>query len=229
MKHTTTSDKKAQQTKRIILSLLFIGPLAFFIFLSTGEVNFKPCEVFSENVVEVGQYTQNKVVFKDRINIVNFLGKHPNSKATQIFNLNEVVFEAIAKYQKFQMVSFYVGKDNPEIETIKSRLKNKGVTKLYKWKFVCLDSIQTKEIYQSLKIKTPLDHNFASDDAFIVDKKIQQRGRTDDDKIGDDVFAYFMGSVDDLKNKLLPDTKNVFYEQEVATTSRKERLKKDEE
>ena len=43
-----------------------------------------------------------------------------------------------------------------------------------------------------------------------------------------EVFAYSMLSVNDLKNKLFTDAKNVFYEQEVSTTSRKERLGKDE-
>lgn len=214
--------------KKIILSLLFIGPLAFFIFLSLGEVNFKPCEVFKTNIVDITELNKDTITFNEHINIVHFLGKHPNNKDTQIFNLNEVVFKKLSKYKKFQLVSFYVGTNNPEIENIKSRLKKTGDDKLYKWKFICLDSLQTTIIYNALKTKTSLDSNFASDDAFIIDKKLQQRGRTDDDKIGEQVFAYNMLSVNDLKNKLFTDAKNVFYEQEVSTTSRKERLGKDE-
>ena len=82
----------------------------------------------------------------------------------------------------------------------------------------------TVQIYNSLKTNSSLDVNLSSNNAFIVDKKNQQRGRTDDDKIGEEVYAYNMSSVNDLKNKLLTDTENVFYEQEVSTTSRKERL-----
>lgn len=214
--------------KKIILSLLFIGPLAFFIFLSLGQVNFKACEVFKTNILDVADLQKENITFKEHINIIHFLGKHPESKETQVYNLNEVVFKKLDKYKKFQLISFYIGRNNPEIETLKNRIEQTGDDKLYKWKFVCLDSLQTATIYNSLKAKAPLDSNFAADEAFIVDKKLQQRGRTDDDKIGEEVFAYNMLSVNDLKNKLFTDTKNVFYEQEVSTTSRQERLGKDE-
>lgn len=214
--------------KKLILSLLFIGPLVFFIFLSLGEVNFKPCEVFRTDVMDVVDLQKDSITFKEHINIIHFLGKHPDSKETQVYNLNEVVFKKLDKYTKFQLISFYVGANNPEIETIKKRLEQTGDDKLYKWKFICLDSVQTVAIYNSLKTKTALDTNLSADDSFIIDKKLQQRGRTDDDKIGEEVFAYNMLSVNDLKNKLFTDTKNVFYEQEVSTTSRQERLGKDE-
>lgn len=214
--------------KKLILSLLFIGPLAFFIFLSLGEVNFKPCETFKENVVDVSSFNNQNITFNDHINIIHFLGTKPSLKEVQVFNLNEVVFKKLSKYKKFQLVSFYVGENNAEIETIKKRLAATADDKLYKWKFVCLDSLQTKKMYNSLKTNSSLSSNLASDFAFIIDKKRNQRGRTDDDKIGEEVFAYNMISVNDLKNKLFTDTKNVFYEQEVSTTSRKERLGKDE-
>ncbi|MGY6649840.1 hypothetical protein [Wenyingzhuangia sp. IMCC45574] len=214
--------------KKVILSLLFIGPLAFFIFLSLGEVNFKPCEVFKTDIVDVASLNNDAITFKEHINVIHFLGKYPEAKNTQLYNINEVVFKKLSKYKKFQLISFYVGANNPDIKTIQKRLNQTGDDKLFKWKFVCLDSLQTTTIYNSLKTKTSLDSNLASDHAFIIDKKLQQRGRTDDDKIGEEVFAYSMLSVNDLKNKLFTDAKNVFYEQEVSTTSRKERLGKDE-
>lgn len=178
--------------------------------------------------MDVVDLQKDSITFKEHINIIHFLGKHPDSKETQVYNLNEVVFKKLDKYTKFQLISFYVGANNPEIETIKKRLEQTGDDKLYKWKFICLDSVQTVAIYNSLKTKTALDTNLSADDSFIIDKKLQQRGRTDDDKIGEEVFAYNMLSVNDLKNKLFTDTKNVFYEQEVSTTSRQERLGKDE-
>lgn len=214
--------------KKIILSLLFIGPLLFFIFLSLGEVNFTPCKTFKTNIPDIATTANVPISFENHINVVHFLGTKPQLKDTQTFNINEVVFKKLAKYQKFQMISFYVGKDNPEIETIKNRLQKTAGDKFYKWKFICLDAMQTTATYTSLKTTEDLDINLASNKAFIIDKKRNQRGRTDDDKIGIDLFAYDMSSVNDLKNKLLTDTENVFYEQEVSTTSRKERLGKNE-
>ena len=213
--------------KRIILSLLFLGPLAFFVFLSLGKVNFMPCEVYSTHVVDIPQLTADTISFENNINVITFLGKVPNNKDTQLFNINEVVFKKLAKYKKFQMISFYNG-NHPEIENIKNRLRKTTDDKFFKWHFIHLNDIQTHKIYNSLKTNSPLNANLASNKAFIVDKKKQQRGRTDDDKIGEQVYAYDMLSVNDLKNKLLTDTENVFYEQEVSTTSRKERLGKDE-
>ncbi|NJB82953.1 hypothetical protein [Wenyingzhuangia aestuarii] len=214
--------------KKIILSLLFIGPLAFFIFLSLGEVNFIPCKTFKTDVVDITALKNDSISLSNNINVVTFLGEKPTTKDTEIFNINEVVFKKLAKYTKFQLISFYIGENNPEIETIKNRLAKTNGSKFFKWKFVRLDSLQTVTIYNSLKTNSSLDHNLAANKAFIVDKNNHQRGRTDDDKIGEDVFAYDLSSVNDLKNKLLTDTQNVFYEQEVSTTSRKERLGKDE-
>ncbi|ANW95099.1 hypothetical protein AXE80_01760 [Wenyingzhuangia fucanilytica] len=214
--------------KKIILILLFIGPLGFFIFLSLGDVNFKPCEIFKENIIDVATFKKDTISFKDNINVITFLGKHPNLKETQLFNLNEVVFKKLDKYKKFQMISFYTNKNNPEIISIKEKLSKTAGDKFYKWKFIHLDSLETLKIYQSLKTINDLDASLSSNKAFIIDKNNNQRGRTDDDKIGEDVFAYDLSSVNDLKNKLLTDTENVFYEQEVSTTSRKERLGKDE-
>lgn len=213
--------------KKIILSLLFFGPLAFFIFLSLGEVNFTPCEVYKTNVTDVINFNNKNISFKENINVVTFLGNKPSKMETQIFNINEVVFKKLAKYKKFQLISFY-NSNNAEIDVIKARLEKTAGDKFFKWHFINLDSVKTNKIYQSLKVDNPLDVNFASNKAFIIDKKNQQRGRTDDDKIGEQVYAYDMSSVNDLKNKLLTDTENVFYEQEVSTTSRKERLGKNE-
>ncbi|MGY5352490.1 hypothetical protein ACXGQW_07995 [Wenyingzhuangia sp. IMCC45533] len=213
--------------KKIILSLLFFGPLAFFIFLSLGEVNFKPCEVYKTDVVDVAEFNKSNISFKDNINVITFLGNKPNKMETQVFNINEVVFKKLAKYKKFQLISFYHS-NTSEINIIKSRLEKTAGDKFSKWHFINLDSLQTNKIYNSLKADETLNSNLASDKAFIIDKKNQQRGRTDDDKMGEQVYAYDMLSVNDLKNKLLTDTENVFYEQEVSTTSRKERLGKDE-
>ncbi|MGY5354768.1 hypothetical protein [Wenyingzhuangia sp. IMCC45467] len=214
--------------KKIILILLFIGPLGFFIFLSLGDVNFKPCETFNTNIVDVATFKKDTTSFKDNINVITFLGNKPLLKETQIFNINEVVFKKLAKYKRFQMISLYTSKDNSDIKIIQEKLAKTSGDKFFKWKFICLDSLETATLYQSLKTISDLDKNLASNQAFIIDKNNNQRGRTDDDKIGEEVFAYDLSSVNDLKNKLLTDTENVFYEQEVSTTSRKERLGKDE-
>jgi len=215
--------------KRILLSLLFIGPLAFFIFLSLGEVNFKPCEIYSKSIIDIPTLSSNNTVaFADKISIVHFLGTNPASKDTQTFNINEVVFKKLAKYKKFQMITFYVNSNNSEVQDLQKRLTKTAGDKFYKWKFVCLDSLKTKRLYNALKSNQKLDVNFASNSAFIIDKNRNQRGRTDDDKIGEQVFEYNMLKVNDLKNKLLTDTQNVIYEQEVSTSSRNERLNPNE-
>ena len=58
--------------KKIILALLFIGPLGFFIFLSLGDVNFKPCEIFNKNIVEIATFKKDTTSFENHINIITF-------------------------------------------------------------------------------------------------------------------------------------------------------------
>ncbi|MEN8765062.1 MAG: hypothetical protein ACN4EF_08375 [Wenyingzhuangia sp.] len=215
--------------KKIILALLFIGPLGFFIFLSLGDVNFKPCEIFNKNIVEIATFKKDTTSFENHINIITFLGNKPEAKEVQLFNINQVVFKKLKKYKRFQMISVHSDLDSLKIKSIQEKLAKTTDDKFFKWKFIYLDSLEITKLYQSLKTLAPLDDRLASNQAFIIDKNRNQRGRTDDDKIGEEVFAYDLSSINDLKNKLLVDTENVFYEQEVSTTSRKERLGKNEE
>lgn len=210
--------------KKLILLSLFIGPLLFFLFLATGDYEHKKNPIFSKNVVDIAQF--DTISFKEHINIIQFLGSNPKDKSVQLFNYNEVVFKKIAKYKKFQTISFYTEDASAEIEILKKRLAVKAGNKFFKWSFIKLDSLQTTLIFNSLDSDSALDSNLASNRSFIIDKNGHLRGRDDDDEIADGVIkGYDMSSVNELKNKLLVDTKNIFYQFNPGAKSREDRLK----
>ena len=214
--------------KKIILLALFIGPLLFFLFLATGHVNHDSLPVFSKDVTPIANFNK-EVTFKEKITVLTFLGKRPKERATEIFNLNEVVFKKISKYKNFQLITVYDTTALNELNILRNRLLRTSGDFFHKWKFIALDSLQTQKLFNSLDTETTLNEFNSSKQAFIIDKFGLQRGRKDDDKIGDIMKQYDMTSVNSLKNKLYDDVEVTFFEQfNKGRKSREERLRGEE-
>lgn len=210
--------------KKILLLSLFLGPLAFFLFLATGDYEHKKSPIFTNKVIDVKQF--DSISFYNKINIVMFYGNKPLSKEIQTFNYNEVVFKNIAKYKNFQTVTIYEKNASADIEKLKKQLQPKAGEKFYKWKFVGLSEEEINTVFKSFKTEFNLDNDLSLNYAFIIDKNAALRGRDDDDEVkGGIIKGYDMLSVNDLKNKLLDDTKNIFYQFNPGAKSRAERLK----
>ena len=208
---------------------MFLGPLIFFLFLATGHVNHESLPVYSKNVLNIDSLANKEVTFKEKITVLTFLGKSPESKSVELFNLNEVLFKKIAKYKNFQLISLYDSTASGELETLKKRLQSTAGNKFYKWKFIPLSEIKSQSLYNSLASDFKLENNGSSSYAFIIDKFGLQRGRKDDEKIGDIMKQYNMKSVNDIKNKLYDDVEVTFFEQfNKGRKSREERLKGEE-
>ena len=87
---------------------------------------------------------------------------------------------------------------------------------MVKWKFVASSKAEIEALYASFKTDEQLN-NVQSTKAFIIDKEVNLRGRTDDDDFKDGIlFGYDMNSVAILKDKMKDDVKVLLAEYRLA-------------
>jgi len=196
-------------TKYSILFATFIVPLVFFLYLGSGTVNFEKLPVLTKNVLGIESIDKN-VAFKNHITVLCFFSNEHKQTKVELFNLHEVIYKKGSQYKPFQIVTVIPTEKKSIAKNFKNQLKNTG-SDLTRWHFVMADSAQIKNLFNSLQ--TSLSLNKDLNHAFIIDKEVNLRGRTDDEDSADGLLeGYSMQSVATLKNKLLDDLNVIFYE-----------------
>ncbi len=197
--------------KRIVLFLLFIFPLMCFLILSTGKNNFTKLPVVTENIIDVSEIDATKrVQLKDNVSIVCFLGNEVNTNRSGLFNLNEKVYKKFTDYKKFQIIAIYPNGQEAEAKKLKEEIG--AFTDMQKWVFMASSKEEIEDFYSSFSFDEPLT-NLASSKAFLIDKKVNLRGRLKDvENETEKLFGYNMNSVSELNAKLKDDVKVLYYE-----------------
>ena len=88
------------------------------------------------------------------------------------------------------------------------------------WHYVFLSEDKTRELYTSLKFDQGLDESLSSEEVFIIDKDLNQRGRLDDREEKDieakkpitQLLTYNTIEVSEIKNKMSDDMRILFTE-----------------
>jgi len=201
---------------RLVLAILFIVPLIFYLFLSSGINNFAKLPVVTQNILDVSEIDSTKTVsFKNKISIVCFLGNESQSVKGAFFNLNQKIYKPFYGFKDFQIVAIYPKKKKADIEKLASEIG--AFTNMIKWKFVPASEEEINIIFKSFKTNLTLDENLYSSKAFIVDKDVKLRGRLDDeDTVGNKLFGYNLESVAALNDKMKDDIKVVLAEYRLA-------------
>ena len=92
----------------VILSILFFGPLLFYIFLLTGTNNFAKLPVLTSGVDDVlelrTEAEQDTVSLDGKISIMCFLGEDPLAHKTNALNLNEKIYKHFYGFKGFQFI-----------------------------------------------------------------------------------------------------------------------------
>ena len=200
--------------KYIVLSVLFIVPLLFYIFLSMGMNNFAKLPVLTKNIVDVSTIDANSK-FENNISIVLFPGKQVDIIKGEIFNLNQKIYKPFYGFKDFQMIVICPKGSEEEIDKIKKAIGN--YTDMVKWNFIFAEDEVVKAFYDSFQTNQSLDGNLHTSKAFIIDKELNLRGRTDDKDMADGkLFGYNMASVGELNDKMKDDVKVVLAEYRLA-------------
>ncbi|AOW20847.1 hypothetical protein [Urechidicola croceus] len=207
--------------KFLVLFTLFVVPLLFYIFLSSGIYHHANLPILTKSVQDI----KGDESFKDHFSVVCFLGDNLEESKSALFNLNEVIYKRYNNNLYFQVVVILPTGLETEIETIKKRIGT--YTDASKWKFVFTSKEDVVNIFNSFDTPYVLNDNYGSNYVFIVDRELRLRGRKDDeDTEGGKLYGYNMNSVADLKNKMKKDIEVIYYQLK-KSMAKAERLKRD--
>jgi len=232
---------RSRLKKQFILGILFFLPVLFLLFLYPSSHNYEPLDVVNNEVMELTGLANNDARFNGNITILNFVGSRPLLKSTTTLNLKELIYDKFLGFKRFQVITLALSESQVELEQLRKQLLDYDALKY--WKFITMDSLQIQNIYNSLKSKGPLDNSYATDEVFIVDSELMQRGRTDDrtdNDIEKNTAIYGLSSyncieVAEIKNKMSEDLRILFTEYRQkrkgnfdSSSRRKQDIKKNE-
>ncbi len=201
--------------KFIVLFALFIVPLLFYMLLQFGTHNFGKLPIVSKNVIDISLIDKN-FTFDKRITVVTFLGNDIDLAKGEAYNLKEKIYNKFSNYVSFQMISLVDESQKQAIDDLKKMLSVN--TDLSRWNFVFTSDEEMQALHESFKTPNPLDENFHSPKAYIIDKESNlRRGKSTIKSLEDkNLFGYRMKSVAELKNDMIDDISVVLVEYKLA-------------
>ena len=133
-------------------------------------------------------------------------------------NLKELVYDKFKGFKKFQIVVVVSNGTQDEVEQLKKEIQSYEDLKF--WHFVYGDENTINTLYSNLKSDSQLNQNLSTNSVFIIDKDLNQRGRTDDrsdNELAKNKPAYSLNSYDCIevaiiKNKMSEDMRVLFTE-----------------
>ena len=207
--------------KWFTLAILFLLPVAFLLFLYPSTHNYNTLDIVGEDINEIDSLTfvnQNSSTFKDNITILSFLGNNPMKNITSALNLKELVYDKFKGFKRFQIVSIGGENSKSALENVRKELLKTDELKY--WYFAYAESSSIDKIFNSLRSIHDLDSLNYTNQVFIVDKLLNQRGRIDDrddDQKEKDLnlfglYSYNSILVSEIKGKMNDDIRILFTE-----------------
>ena len=205
--------------KNIVLIVLFVLPLVAYLFFASGVNSFAKLPTLTKNVSELNNqstFENKKVKLRDNISIISFTGTDVWQKRGNFFNLYEKIYKKNEEFKDFQIVVIVPKGQESEVDRLTTDLKKLGT--ISGWNFVFLDTNQIKEFYASLKLQNQLDATLGSNNVYIVDKKLNLRGRKGKSVKGDVEYreGYNTQMVSELHNEMTDDVKIILAEYRLA-------------
>ena len=195
--------------KYIVLAILFVFPLAVYLFFASGVNHFAKLPVLTQDVDEVAEYSEFQ--FEDRISIFAFFGNNLEDKKTLALNLNQMIYKRFYQFADFQFLIALPTGSEAAAEQLKFEIAGVTGTDMSRWNVVFLPEDQLKGLFGSLYLPLNLDQNLSSPYVFIVDRDGNLRGRDDDEFVG-----YDARSAADINNNMVDDVKIILAEYRLA-------------
>ena len=154
---------------KLVLAILFFGPLIFYLFLLTGTNNFAKLPVLTNKVDDVSNlYAEDSMTLNDKISIVCFFGEDLLQHKTNALNLNEKIYKHFYGFESFQFVVVLPKGSEEKAKQLKKEL---GVTSnVDKWYFVFGSEDEVQNIFKSFQTPYELNDKLYTPYAFIVDR-----------------------------------------------------------
>ena len=204
-----------------VLIILFFGPLIFYLLLLTGTNNFAKLPVLTYQVSDVDNLTsEKKITLKNNISILCFLGDDLLQHKTNALNLNEKIYKHFYGFKDFQFVVILPKGSEEKAKQLKEELG--ATTNIDKWFFVFGTNEEVRGLFKSFKTNYILDTNSYTQNAFIIDREMNLRGRNDDEDIPDGfLYGYNAESVAAIHQKMVDDVKVVIAEYRLSLKKNK--------
>ncbi|MCF6295226.1 MAG: hypothetical protein L3J25_06005 [Flavobacteriaceae bacterium] len=205
--------------KPLILGILFFLPVLFLLFLYPSTHNYNALDIVKENVLDITGFESNpKIQLKGNLTVLGFLGNKPMDNTIMALNLKELIYDKFKGFKRFQVLILVSKGTQEEVKLLKRELYQHDELKY--WHFVYAEENQIKKVYNSLSSKQGLDVNLSTNNVFIIDKDLNQRGRKDDrtDREKEkNASVYGLGSynciqIAVIKNKMGDDMRILFTE-----------------
>ncbi len=235
--------KKTNIKKPLILGILFFLPVLFLLFLYPSTHNYNALDIVKENVLDITGFESNpKTQLKGNLTVLGFLGNKPMDNTIMALNLKELIYDKFKGFKRFQVLILVSKGTQEEVKLLKRELYQHDELKY--WHFVYAEENQIKKVYNSLSSKQDLDENLLTNNVFIIDKDLNQRGRKDDrtDREKEkNASIYGLNSynciqIAEIKNKMGDDMRILFTEYRQkrkgkfdSTTRRADDLKQQDE
>ena len=209
----------------LVLSILFFGPLLFYLFLLTGTNNFAKLPRLTENIDDIEGFssTTDSIRLENNISVLCFLGADLLNHKTNALNLNEKIYKHFYGFKGFQFVVVLPKGSEADAEQLKKEL---GATyNVDKWHFVFGDGAAVEKMFGSLKTSYKMDDQYYTPYAFIVDRELTLRGRDDEEAAEEGLlYVYNAESVATVHQEMVDDVKVVMAEYRLALKKNKREI-----
>ena len=214
--------------KKIVLGVLFLLPIAIYMFFATGVNNFGKLPVLSQDVVSVLNFKDLNgapVTLDNKITILGFFGDTPLQTKAYTYNLAHKIYKKNHEYKEFQFLILLPQSARNGAKILTNKISEIAPTTAWKYAFGTPQAIQ--EAFASLNSGYTLDSSLASSFVFIIDKDAHLRGRNDDQDMPDGlVYGYNSADIGDINNRMSDDVKVVLaeYRKETKENSRRNQI-----
>ena len=226
IKHLETPQNSIK--KKIVLGVLFLLPIAIYMFFATGVNNFGKLPVLSQDVVSVTNFKDLNgapVTLDNKITILGFFGNTPLQTKAYTYNLAHKIYKKNHEYKEFQFLILLPQSARNGAKILTNKISEIAPTTAWKYAFGTPQAIQ--EAFTSLNSGYTLDSSLASSFVFIIDKDAHLRGRNDDQDMPDGlVYGYNSADIGDINNRMSDDVKVVLaeYRKETKENSRRNQI-----
>lgn len=205
--------------KNLVLITLFILPLVAYVFFASGVNSFAKLPTITNNISDVSTFKTidgKSVTLKNKITILGFMGSDIEKNKAGFFNLTEKIYNKNREFKDFQIVM--IAPDGKQ-EQVKQLMKKVAtLTNLSGWHFVFANQEQINNYYAKMNLVFKLDANQYTENVFIIDKKLNLRGRKGKSIKGDVEYkeGYNTFKVSELYNEMNDDVKIILAEYRLA-------------
>jgi hypothetical protein len=166
--------------KYFVLTILFVLPLLCYMFFASATHNSLFLPIISKNNHEIpnnfSSLRNEEVNLKNHITILGFPGKDYENIKSNLFNLNQKIYNKYSGFNDFQIVMILPKGNEKNMEDLLIKLRQFS-DKLDRWHFLFAENDEIETYFNSFKFQNKLDQNFGTPQVYILDKDINLRGR----------------------------------------------------